>query len=75
MPEAGEVGHADHEEDIDSDSAPRVNPLQLLGFLRTVKDTSQPLLYMYLTLNDREIDVMMYTGATHYFICHNIAAS
>lgn len=58
-------------EDSDSDSPPRVNPLQLLEALRAVKGTSQPLLYVLITLNGREIYAMVDTGATHNFVCHN----
>lgn len=42
--------------------------------MRTVKGTSQPLLYVYVTLNNMEIDATVDTCTTHNFVCHNTAA-
>lgn len=47
----------------------RINPLQLLGTRRAVKGSpSHSLLYVPLTLNGREVQAMVDTGATHNFI-------
>lgn len=47
----------------------RINPLQLLGTRRAVKGIpSHSLLYVPLTLNGREAQAMVDTGATHNFI-------
>lgn len=57
------------EGDSDSDPPSRINPLQLLGTLRTVKGNSPlPLLYVHAVVNGREIDAMVDTGATHNFV-------
>lgn len=46
----------------------RINPLQLLGTRRAVKGSpSHSLLYVPLTLNGREVQAMVDTGATHNF--------
>lgn len=55
-------------DDGESESHPRVNPLQVLGMIRAVKATPQSLLYVRLMLNNKEINPMVDSGATHNFI-------
>lgn len=50
-------------DDNNLDSLSRINPLQLLETLRTVKGSySQPLLYMNMAVNGKENDATMNTG-------------
>lgn len=52
-------------DDSDSNSPLRINPLQLLGTIQAMKGNSQPLLYVCLTLNGREIDAIYGGHGSH----------